>query len=238
MGAVATTADSLYAIKKFCFDDKIVSTRELYDALCANWEGHELLRQRIRNEITFYGNDDDEADSMVEWITNLWADYYNTRPAPHNGYTNAGALDLYWVDGGKRTWATPDGRRTGDALSPSSDPRQDAVKNGPLSYVKSVSKMPWYKLRCGGAINLRFNANSVRGEETTSKVRALIQSYFDMGGLQFHFTVADTGVMRAAQKNPQDYQDLIVRIAGFSAYFTHLSLDDQENYISRYELSV
>jgi formate C-acetyltransferase len=69
-------------------------------------------------------------------------------------------------------------------------------------------------------------------------VRELIQSYFSMGGIQFHFTVADTAIMRAAQKNPQDYQDLIVRIAGFSAYFTHLPFDDQENYIARYELGV
>ena len=69
-------------------------------------------------------------------------------------------------------------------------------------------------------------------------MRDLIESYFAMGGIQFHFTVADTAVMRAAQKNPKDYEDLIVRIAGFSAYFTHMSADDQENYIQRYEITV
>ena len=236
--AVATVGDSLTAIKKLCFDDKTVTTRELYDALCANWEGYELLRQRILHEVPFYGNDTEEGDEMVVWLTNLWADYYNSRPAPFNGVLNTGALDLYWVARGKVTWATPDGRRTGDTLSPSSDPRQDAVKNGPLAYVKSVAKMPWDKMRLGGAINLRLDANSVRSEDATSKVRDLIESYFRMGGIQFHFTVADTEIMRAAQKNPQDYQDLIVRIAGFSAYFTHLSFDDQENYIARYEISV
>ena len=236
--AIATAGDSLMTIKKLCFDDKTVSTRALYDALTANWQGHELLRQRILNEVPFYGNDNDEPDALVQWFTNLWADYFNSRPGVNNGTNNCGALDLYWVWGGKMTWATPDGRKTGDPLSPSSDPRQDVVKNGPLAYVKSVSKMPWDKMRCGGAINLRFDANSVRGEDATSKVRDLIQSYFAMGGIQFHFTVADTALMRAAQKNPQDYQDLIVRIAGFSAYFTHLPFDDQENYIARYEIGV
>jgi formate C-acetyltransferase len=122
------------------------------------------------------------------------------------------------------TYATPDGRKTGDALSPPGDPYPAAVKNGPLAYVKSVAKIPWNKMRCGGAINLRLDANSVRSEDSTAKVRELIQSFFAMGGIQFPFTVADTAVMRAAQKNPQDYQDLIVRIAGFSAYFTHLPM--------------
>ena len=236
--AVATAGDSLMTIKKLCFDEKSVTTRELYDALVANWEGHELLRQRILNEVPFYGNDLDEPDALVEWITNLWADEFNSRPGPNGGVLNMGALDLYWVGGGKRTWATPDGRKTGDTLSPSSDPRPDVVKNGPLAYVRSVAKMPWDKMRCGGAINLRLDANSVRNDDSISKVRDLIQSYFDMGGIQFHFTVADTEIMRAAQKNPQDYQDLIVRIAGFSAYFTHLPFDDQENYIARYEITV
>ena len=238
INAVGTVADSLMVIKKLCFEEKSVSTRELYDALCANWVGYEHLRQRIINEVPFYGNDHEEPDEIAVWAVDLWAEYFNTRQGPHNGKLNTGALDLYWVGGGKRTWATPDGRRTGETLSPSSDPRQDVVKNGPLSYVKSVSKLPWYKLRCGGAINLRLDANSVRSEDSTSKVRKLIESYFGMGGIQFHFTVADTEVMRAAQKNPQDYQDLIVRIAGFSAYFTHLPFDDQENYIARYEINV
>ncbi|MDR0839380.1 MAG: hypothetical protein LBN99_07025 [Oscillospiraceae bacterium] len=236
--AIATVTDSLMSIKKLCFDDKTVSTRELYDALVTNWEGKELLRQRILNEVPFYGNDNDEPDALAAWVTDFWLGYSNSLPGPNHGFVNMGILDLYWVAGGKRTWATPDGRKTGETLSPSADPRPDAVKNGPLSYVKSVGKLPWNKARCGGAINLRFDANSVRGEEATAKVRELILSFFNMGGIQFHFTVADTAIMRAAQQSPQDYQDLIVRIAGFSAYFTHLPFDDQENYIARYEIVV
>ncbi|MCL2401049.1 MAG: hypothetical protein FWC90_00250, partial [Oscillospiraceae bacterium] len=188
INAIGTIGDSLTVIKKLCFEDKTITTRELYDALVANWEGHELLRQRILNDMPFYGNDLDEPDEIVEWFTNLYCDYFNSRPAPHNGQLNIGALDLYWVGQGKRFWATPDGRKTGDTVSPSSDPRQDVVKNGPLSYVKSVSKMPWEKFRCGGAINIRLDANSVRNEESTAKVRELIESYFDMGGIQFCFT--------------------------------------------------
>ncbi|MDR2531191.1 MAG: hypothetical protein LBC65_06590 [Oscillospiraceae bacterium] len=235
---VGTVTDSLAVIKKLCFDDKSVSKREFMDAVAANWEGHELLRQRILHEVPLYGNDVDEPDEIMSWITGFWADTYNNLPGVNNGTQNCGVLDLYWTGAGKRTPATPDGRKTGDPLSPSADPYPGSVKNGPLNYVKSVAKLPWNKMRCGGAINLRFDANSVRGEETTLKVRELIESYFAMGGIQFHFTVADTTIMREAQKKPQEYQDLIVRIAGFSAYFTHLPHDDQENYIARYELAV
>ncbi|MDR0858778.1 MAG: hypothetical protein LBN97_07100 [Oscillospiraceae bacterium] len=236
--AIGTVTDSLYAIKKLCFDDKTITTRELYDAVVSDWEGKELLRQKILNDLTFYGNDNDEVDELATWVTDFWLGFTNTLSGPNHGHVNMGILDLTWVAGGKRTWATPDGRKSGEPLSPSADPRQDVVKNGPLSYVKSVSKISWDKARCGGAINIRMDANSVRGDEATAKVRDLISSFFEMGGLQFCFTVADTAVMRAAQKNPQDYQDLIVRIAGFSAYFTHLALEEQENYIAKYEVAV
>ena len=238
INAIATIGDSLYAIKKLCFEDKTVTTKELYDAIMANWEGHEMLRQRILNTLEHYGNDDDGPDSLVVWFTNLWVDYFNSRPGVNCGTNNCGALDLAWVMGGRFQWATPDGRKTGDPLSISSDPRQDCIKNGPLAYVKSVAKMPWVKLRCGGAINSRFDANSVKGDDATAKVRNLISTYFRLGGIQYHFTVADSEVMREAQKHPEDYQDLIVRIAGFSAYFTHMSKADQDDYINRFELGV
>ena len=235
---IANCADSLMVIKKLCFDDKTVSLRELYDALCANWEGYENLRQRILNQVPFYGNDNDEVDALARWASSLWIDYFNSRSCPFDGAMNGGANDLAFVLVGKNTAATPDGRKAGEPLSGPNDPRQSVVKNGPLSYVKSVSKLDFRNFRCGGAINLRFDANSVKGEDATSKIRDLITSFFDMGGIQFHFTVADTELLRAAQKKPQDYQDLIVRIAGFSAYFTHLPFEDQNDYINRFELQV
>jgi formate C-acetyltransferase len=235
---IANTADSLMVIKKLCFDEKSVSLKELYDALCANWIGYEQLRQKILNQVPFYGNDNDEVDGLARWSSGMWLDYMNTRCCPFDGSMNGGANDLAFVLVGKNTAATPDGRKAGDSLAGPNDPRQAVVKNGPLAYVKSVSKLPFNKFRCGGAINVRFDASSVKGEEASEKVRSLIESFFDMGGIQFHFTVADTALLREAQEKPQDYQDLIVRIAGFSAYFTHLPFEDQNDYINRFELNV
>ncbi len=236
---IANCADSLMVIKKLCFDEKIVSARELYDALCANWEGYEKLHQYILNKVDFYGNDVPEVDELARWSSSRWLDYFNSRCCPYDGAMNGGANDLAFVLVGKNTAATPDGRRAGEPLAGPNDPRQAMVRNGPLSYIKSVSTLEFDKFRCGGAINLRFDANSVKGEEATAKVRDLIETYFrELGGMQLHFTVADTAVLRAAQANPADYQDLIVRIAGFSAYFTHLPFEDQEDYINRCELAI
>ena len=98
--------------------------------------------------------------------------------------------------------------------------------------------MPWTKLRCGGAINSRFDMNSVQGDDAWWKVKDLISAYFKLGGIQYHFTVADSAAMRDAQVHPEDHQDLIVRIAGYSAYFTHMSTADQNDYINRFEHQV
>jgi pyruvate-formate lyase len=235
---IAECADSLMVIKKLCFEDKTVALKELYDALCANWVGYEKLRQNIINSVTFYGNDNEEVDDLARWSSGLWLDYYNSRCCPFDGVMNGGVNDLAFVLVGKGTAASPDGRRAGESLSQPNDPRQSVVMNGPLSYIKSVARLPFDKFRCGGAINLRFDANSVLGDEATGKIRDLIESFFGMGGIQFHFTVADTAILHAAQIKPQDYQDLIVRIAGFSAYFTHLPFEDQVDYITRCELTI
>ena len=235
---IANMADSLMVIKKLCFDEKKVSLRELYDALCANWEGYEKLRQTILNTVPFYGNDNEEVDELARWADELWLDTMHSYTCAFNGCMNGGANDLAFVLVGKNTAATPDGRKFGEPLAGPNDPRQSVVKNGPLAYVKSVSRLPFDKFRCGGAINVRFDANSVKGDDAAEKVRDLIEAFFNMGGIQFHFTVADTQLLREAQKKPQDYQDLIVRIAGFSAYFTDLPFEDQNDYINRFELNV
>jgi formate C-acetyltransferase len=126
--AVATVGDSLMTIKKLCFDDKTVSTRELYDALQANWKGYELLRQRILNEVPFY------AMIMMSLIPGSVVHHslgrlFQLKAGVNNGTNNCGALDLYWV-GAEKEPGPHRTQKNSDPLSPSSDPRQDAVKNG------------------------------------------------------------------------------------------------------------
>jgi formate C-acetyltransferase len=231
---IANTADSFMTIKKLCFDDKTVSLRELYDALCANWVGYESLRLKIVNDVPHYGNDDAEVDELARWCSDVYADNLMSHRGPRDCAMAAGSLTLTAnVMIGKGTCATPDGRRTGEPMADAISPRQGAVDNGPVSYVKSAAKLSHHKFSNGDQLNIRFDPRSVDGDEGTYKLRELIQGYFDLGGLQLQFNVVATDELRKAQKDPLAYKDLIVRIAGFSTYFVHMSDEVQEDFINR-----
>lgn len=236
---IANTADSLMTIKKLCFDEKKVTLRELYDALCANWDGYENLRQMIINDVPHYGNDDPEVDELARWCSDAYADNMIACKGPRDCAMTAGSLTLTAnVYIGKATCATPDGRYAGEPMADAISPRQGAVDNGPVSYVKSAAKLSHHKYGNGDQLNIRFDPRSVEGDEGTMKLRKLIQSYFDLGGLQLQFNVVATEELRKAQKDPIAYKDLIVRIAGFSTYFVHMPAEVQEDFINRAEQMV
>jgi len=233
---IANTADSLMVIKKLCFEEKSVTLKELYDALCANWEGYENLRQRIINDVPHYGNDNDEVDELARWCSDVYADNMGAYRGPRNCYMTPGSLTLTAnVMIGANTGATPDGRRAGEPMADAISPRQGAVTRGPVSYVKSAARLSHHKFSNGNQLNIRFDPRSVAGDEGTEKLRRLIQAYFDLGGLQLQFNVVATEELRKAQKDPIGYKDLIVRIAGFSTYFVNMSDDVQEDFINRME---
>ena len=237
--SIANTADSLMAIKKLCFDDKKVSLREMYDALNANWVGYERIRQMISNDVPHYGNDIEEVDELAVWCSDVYADALAKYESPRHGKMAPGSLTLTAnVRMGKATCATPDGRYAGEPLADAISPRQGVVENGPVSYVKSAAKLHHHKFGAGDQLNIRFDPSSVQGDEGTEKLRRLIQSYFDLGGLQLQFNVVATDELRKAQADPIGYKDLIVRIAGFSTYFVHMSRDVQEDFINRAEQNV
>ena len=237
--SIANTADSLMAIKKLCFDDKTVSLQEMYDALCANWAGYEKIHQMVLNDVPHYGNDIEEVDELAAWCSDVYADALAQYDSPRHGRMAPGSLTLTAnVRMGKGTCATPDGRYAGEPLADAISPRQGVVENGPVSYVKSAAKLHHHKFSAGDQLNIRFDPRSVQGDEGTEKLRQLIQSYFDLGGLQLQFNVVATEELRKAQKDPIAYKDLIVRIAGFSTYFVHMSPDVQEDFINRAEQNV
>ena len=139
---------------------------------------------------------------------------------------------------GSITPATPDGRMDGDPLADAISPRQGFDKNGPTAYLRSASKLPQKDLFNGDQLNIRFSPSSVQGKDGTKKLRQLIQTYFDLSGMQVQFNVVSTEQLHKAQENPDDYQNLVVRIAGFSAYFVELNRDMQDDFITRTEQSL
>ena len=232
---IANVADSLMAVKKLVFDDKVVSARELYDALNANWEGDENLRQIIINEVPHYGNDNDEVDELARWGMSVFAEHLPKCEGPRGRYcggTFTMTAHLYY---GAMTPATPDGRADGDPLADAISPRQGFDKNGPTAYMRSAAKLPHEKLANGDQLNIRFSPASVQGDDGTMKLRQLIETYFDMSGMQVQFNVVGTDELYKAQENPNDYQNLVVRIAGFSAYFVELDRAMQNDFITRTE---
>ena len=233
---LATVADSISTIKYMCFDKKLCTTRELYDAWMANWEGYEILRQRILNEVPHYGNNDPYVDEELKWCVEL---YYDCCRECHSTRSKVYKAGLYGASDhiaqGYITFATPDGRKTGTPIADAMSPAQSRDKNGPTAVFESTVVFDHHHYMGGIALNLRLHPSVLSNDEGMEKVRDMTKNYFESGGLEVQYNVVDTETLRAAQKNPEQYRDLVVRIAGYSAYFIELGTDLQNDIISRNE---
>lgn len=235
---IGTVCDSLTAIKYLCFDKKLCTTRELYDALISNWQGREELRQKILNEVPHYGNADPYVDAQAEWVSDMFSELITKAAGPRGHYT-AGLYPItFHVVYGKTTAATPDGRMSGEPLSDGISPVQSLDKNGPEAILLSSSRINQEKYSDGTLLNMKFHPNTLNTNESIDKLIALIKTYFSMGGMQLQFNVISADTLRKAQEHPEDYKDLVVRIAGFSAYFVEVYKECQDDIIKRTELSI
>ncbi len=233
---LATVADALTTIKYMVFDKKLCSARQLYDAYMANWEGYEPLRQTILNEVPHFGNNDPYADEQMKWICDV---YYETCGLMYSERSTTYKAGLYGaadhVAQGAHTWATPDGRRTGDPLADAASPAQGRDLNGPTSVFNSELCFDHSHFLDGIALNLKIHPTALRGAEGAAKLRDVTKAYFDGGGMEVQYNVVSADDMRAAQRDPAAHRNLVVRIAGYSAYFVELSTRMQNDIISRTE---
>jgi formate C-acetyltransferase len=233
---LATLADSLSTIKYMCFDKKLVTTRELYDAWIANWEGYEPLRQKILNTVPHYGNADPYVDDELKWCVDL---YYTICGECHSVRAKKYGAGLYGASDhiaqGWNTFATPDGRRTGEPLADAMSPAQSRDTGGPTAVFVSSCCFDHHHFSGGIALNLRMHPTVLSREDGIAKLRDMTKAYFENGGMEVQYNVVDTATLRAAQKEPTEYRDLVVRIAGYSAYFVELGRDLQNDIISRNE---
>lgn len=235
---IGNVTDSLFMIKHLCFDTKKCTTRELYDALMHNWEGYEDLQQYIKNHCPHYGNGHPEVDEIAAWASTEFARIVTSFTGPRGRYTAAMFPVTAHVMFGSMTAATPDGRSAGQPLADGISPVQQMDTNGPTAVIVSVATIDQTLFANGTLLNLKFSPASLKGEDGVRKLAQLIQTYFDLGGMELQINVVSAETMRKAQKNPEEYKNLVVRIAGFSAYFVELSLESQEDLISRTEHSL
>ena len=240
---IGTTADGLAAIKQLVFDEKRVSGAEMLAALKANWDGYAPLYALVNSaHMHQYGNDDDYADDVARFVVDEYCRYVGHRPTPHGGEYMPGVFTVTAnVQHGASTPASPDGRKAGEPLSDCMGPVHTACcshdRNGPTAIAKSVTKIDMAQIGNGIILNWKFSPGAVSGETGLDNLIDLMDVYFDRNGMQSQFSIVGRETMEAAQAKPQEYQDLLVRIAGYSAYFVELSRELQNDLIGRTELS-
>ena len=234
-----TVADSLNIIDQVCFRDKIATPAELYDALMNNWEGYEDLRQYIVGRCSHFGNNDPEADKYLKFVADTYSEGITRGISPRGCHWTAGCWPVTLnVVMGMFCEATPDGRKRGQPLSDGISPVQGMDKNGPFATINSILKFDQANYANGTLCNMKFHPTALQGAEGDRKLRAVMETYFKGGGMELQINVVSAKMLREAQEKPKDYEDLVVRIAGFSAYFVEVYKEAQDDLIRRTEMSV
>lgn len=234
---LGNAADCLSIVDQLCFKEKYCTTRELYDALMNNWAGYEDLRQYILGQAKHYGNGNPEVDKFCTWLAKTYADCANSKTGPR-GHFAAGVFPVTMnVVYGTITGATPDGRLSGEPLSDGISAVQGMDKSGPTSILRSVTCFDHTDFSNGTLLNMKFHPTVLANEDGFEKLRQLMSAYFfDMGGGEMQLNIVSADTLRDAQKHPESYKDLVVRIAGFSAYFVEVYKKAQDDLIRRTEL--
>jgi len=232
---IGTLTDSLSAVKYHVFDNRNLTMTELLNVLRSNFESAEKIRRMLLNETPKYGNDEEYADDIARSVFDAYFDVLDGRPNTKGGRYRVNLLPttvhIYF---GRVTGATSDGRRSGEPLSDGISPSQGADRNGPTAVMKSVAKID--HARTGGTLlNQKFMPQLVEDEAGLEKLGHLVRTFFRMDGHHVQFNVVSAETLRQAQKDPEKYRDLIVRVAGYSDYFVDLGKDLQDEIISRTE---
>ena len=233
---VPPVADALTAIKKLVFEEKRITKQQLQDALDANFEGHEKIRQMLLNLAPKFGNDDEEADTMACRVLNtFWDEIAKYRSIRGGSYTGACSLLSAGVAYGKEMGAMADGRFAGEPLGNTMGPRPGADKAGLTAMLASVAKLPLNKGMGGTTLNVVLSRKFLADDQRKDAVAHTIHHYMRSGGQLAQITSANLEDLHDAKLHPERHGDLIVRVGGFSTQFVQLSADLQDEIISRYK---
>lgn len=232
---LGTITDCLSTLKKHVFEYRKFTMDEILSAVANNFEGKEKMRQFIMNRTPFFGNDDDYADSIAVKVYDDLVDAIEGHPNTRGGKTQLNMLSTtchnYF---GSVCGASVNGRMAKFAISDGTSPAHGADTNGPTSVIKSLGKLD--QTKSGGTLlNVRFVPSLLKREEDLKKLVSLIRTYFNMGGHHIQFNIVDTQTLLDAQKTPEDYKDLLVRVAGYSDYFNDMTEQLQNEIIARTE---
>jgi formate C-acetyltransferase len=237
---LGTAADSLAAVRRFVYDEKRFTLGELAAMLADDYRGAEHVRVTLERGTPSFGNDDDFVDEIAARVFSQFADSVhalNTPDLPHRFVTHFFSYTRH-VNMGEIISATPNGRHARTAMSDALGATQGRDTGGPTRLIKSVLKLDPTLITGGCAVNLKVTASLLRDQSGFDGMKAIVQSYIAAGGLQLQVNVADEEELRAAQREPEKYADLVVRVAGFCEYFTQLDRKLQDEIIARTSHSV
>lgn len=239
---VGTVADSLAVIRQLVFDEKKLSAAELQAAVKANWEGHDVLYHLVNSDkVHHYGNDDDYADELAVYATDVYCDAVEGISTPRGGSYQPGVYTVSAnVPFGMVQAATPDGRKDHEPLSDCLGPVHTLVashdRKGPTAVIKSAGKLNQTRMSNGTLLNLRFSPPGLSGDSGAANLVSLARAYFPKG-LHMQLNVIGRDMLEDAYKHPEKYRGLMVRVAGYSAYWSELSDELRRDILNRTEMS-
>lgn len=236
---LSTAADSLAAVKKYVYGEKSIAKEELLEAIKADFEGYDIICNRLRHEAPKMGQNDDNADEIAVSLLNAFADSLKDKKNLRGGIIRPGTGSaMYYLWHAKELGATPDGRRKGEGFGANYSPSLYAKCAGPVSIIQSFAKPDLKRVINGGPLTLELHDTLFRTPEAIEKVAVMVKSFMDMGGHQLQLNAVNKETMLEAQKHPENYGNLIVRVWGWSGYFVELDREYQDHIIKRMELSV
>ena len=236
IGGLADTVNSLYAIKKLVYDEKRVTLARLLQILSDNWEGEETLRQYALNRYAYYGNDNDEVDEIAARLLSDFADIC----ASFNGkcgYRFPAGVSTFGrqLEWSPKRLASPHGRRAGEVLAANCSPTPSTDREGATAIIRSYCKADLSKIATGAALDIKLLPSSVEGEDGLQALISLMRGFVTLGGFFMQPDVVDATLLREAQKHPENYQTLSVRVSGWNARFVTLNKEWQDMVIEQNE---
>lgn len=244
---IANVANSLAAIKKLVFEAGVLSKEELAQALASDFEGPkgEEIRQMLLNKAPKYGNDDDYVDTLAKEAYNYYINeienYRNTRfgrgPIGGTFYSSSSTISSN-VPAGKAIGATPDGRKAGMSLAEGASPYPGTDVKGPTAVLKSITKLPSMLMTGGQLLNIKFSPQVLQSQHGIDYLVEIIRGFSRLKGWHIQVNVIAAETLRDAQKNPEKHRNLVVRVAGYCAFFTELNVETQEDIIRRTEHAI
>lgn len=236
LNGLASAVDSLMAVYELVFERKITTLKELKTALDNNWDGYAELRNSALRCRHKYGIGDEIADYYANAIHQLYSAQFSNRKNSHGGnfeYELHSALAFLYQ--GEKTEATPDGRKYGQETSKNASPTPGMDKNGVTALINSVTKMDLSLADSGACLDVMLHPTSVQGEDGLVVLQAVLNTYMKKGGASIHFNIFNAETLRDAQKNPQNYKNLQVRVCGWNVLWNNMNKKEQDAYIFRAE---